>query len=137
MKNNNGFSLQEILVVTVMIGILATLSIRYYLPMRERDFDSQAKNNLKLLRSAQRIYKLNANLPTNFYYPYPNEVSETDIATINSDLGLQLSFDANRIWNYLVKDTGCVQATRNVVGGRSWYLTMADPDQEPDAGNCP
>ena len=125
----------EMLVVIVIIGILATLSVVHYGSTREKAYDGEAAANLIMLQSAQKIYQKERGLPTGTYYPSPT-ASENNMATINSELKVLLRQGASAPWNYTVFSSGCVSAGR-VGGTRSWFLTISDADGKPDSGACP
>jgi prepilin-type N-terminal cleavage/methylation domain-containing protein len=136
MTKKKGFTLLELLVVIVIIGIFATVSFTHYVSTREDVLDKETISNLKLMRDAERICMVE----TGSYYPSSGSVS--DIGAINTNLSLMLSGGTNRYWDYAVYSTGCVQATRyNGPNARGWYLTINDADEEPnvvDTGNhCP
>lgn len=136
MKMKNGFTLIEVLVVTIIIGILSTLSISYYTAAKENVADREAASALKNIQVAEKSYFLD----TGTYYPPAG--SENTIGTINANLKLALPTAATRNWDYAAWSTGCARATR-VGGGRSWFLTITDgsaggTDGEPDSGaGCP
>ena len=131
-KGKRGFTLIETVVVVIIVGILAVLGITQYGSYRESTLDKEAAANLKLIRSAERIYRME----TGAYYPATG--SQADIATINTNLKLDLPASATRNWNYQVWNTGCSRATRNGDDGRSWSLAINDADGEPNSGaGCP
>ena len=132
MQRKKGFTLIEVMVVVVIIGVIATLGITHYAASRELIYNQEAIAKLKLLQGAQRSYFLDMNE----YYPAAG--SEPDEVTINQNLRVLLSANANRIWDYEVWSSGCSRATRNGHDGRSWFLTIGDADGEPDSGaGCP
>ena len=53
-----GFSLMELIVVIVIIGVLATLSITQYTPVRERAIGREAVSALRLIAAAEKIYRM-------------------------------------------------------------------------------
>jgi type II secretory pathway pseudopilin PulG len=128
-KGNNAVTLLELLVVVIIIVILVTLSILTFGSGKEGVYTKEAIYNLKLLQAAERSYRVDMGT----YYPSSGTVSVVD--TINDNLGLALPAASSRIWNYAVKDTGCVQATRNGGDARSRYLDATSLD--PSTGTCP
>ncbi len=114
-----GFTLLEILVVLIIIGILSTFAVTHYGGAKEQVLDKEAISNLKLIRAAERSFKVEMNS----YYPSSSSVS--NIADINQNLSLMLSNSSNRYWNYEVYSTGCAQATRNGGDSRLWNLPVA------------
>lgn len=131
-QKNKGFTLIEILIVVIIIGILAAIALPNFSKSKEGALDKEAIANLKLIQAAEKIYQME----TNNYYP--SSGSQSDIATINDNLKLVLPAGSSRSWNYQVWSTGCGRATRNGGDGRSWYLAISDADGEPDSGaGCP
>lgn len=129
MTNKRGFTLIELIVVIIVIGVLATTAFTHYVSTKETVLDKEAISNLKLIREAERVFKVET---TNYY---PSSGTMSDIATINTNLSLMLPAASNRYWNYAVKSTGCGQATRyNGPNSRIWSLEINDADEEPDAG---
>jgi len=137
-----GFTLLEIIMVSVIIGVLATLGISHYTTVREMALDKEAVANLRLIFAAERIYRME----TGDYYDtgrsYPPQPDA--IISLNNNLKLSLPAGDNRAWNYAVTPdcpTGtcfCMDARRFTdtnVEGSSWYLRPSDGD-EPDRGKC-
>lgn len=113
-----GFTLVELIIVVIVISILATLAIPQYIASKERALDKEAQSNLKLIRSAERIYKMEIG------YYYPQASSTSDIAVINTNLKLELS--ASSSWGYSVDgQNASATATRAISGGRSWTNNFA------------
>jgi len=126
------FTLLEVLMVVVIVGILASLAVINYTPIRERALDKEAIANLKLIMAAERIYRMEAG---NYFY-------SSDIGELNSNLKLSLPTTPNRTWNYEVAADptrvigNCAEAIRNGADRRRWHLLDNDPDGEPDPGGC-
>lgn len=68
MKQSNGFSLIELLVVISIIGTLAGLLITNMVGVRGRAADTKIKNNMRQMKTSLRLYY-------NDYQQYPNASS--------------------------------------------------------------
>lgn len=121
-----GLSMTELLIVVIIVGVLATITVVYGLQSKEQTADKEAINNLILLSSAQQDYRVDMG----------TYVASSDQALIRRELKVMISNNADRLWNYSVKSDGCVQANRTD-GSRKWSLTIADVDRKPNVGACP
>ena len=129
------FTLVELIVVTIIIGILGSIALPQFLVTQERALDNEARANLRLIRAAERQRRMETS----------NFSAYADIAAINdSVLGLRLDIPAGN-WLYLTTATAgtacCAQATRNGGDGRTFRLRIvggAGPDPNLVLGGaCP
>lgn len=133
------FTIMEVLLVVILIGIVFGITLPNFNKMKEDNQDKKATSNLRLMQAAEKFYYVE-----NSTY-YPSAGTQADIATINTNLKLSLptNLDCNNgtsyCWNYLVKNTGCVQATRNGGNNQQWYFLITDDDTtpKPNPGTCP
>jgi prepilin-type N-terminal cleavage/methylation domain-containing protein len=112
-----GFTLLELIVVIIIVGILATLGFAQYTRMIEKGRTTEARSNLGVLRQQQIAW---------FQEHSPNYASITDLdvglpdaggAGCNSQFYFQYSCDAG---------TGTCTATRCTGGGKEPQSTAAD-----------
>lgn len=126
-----GFTLLELMIVVVIIGILATVGIVNYSASREKTIDREAISNLKILQSAEKMYKME--MAT--YYPDTGSVS--DNLAINNNLSVALPNNVNRYWNYTVYSTGCAQARRTGSDQRYFNFTISSEGEPNPTMTCP
>ena len=123
------FTLVEILIISIIVGILSTIGVTQYFPARERALDAEAKVNLKLIQAAMKIYGMEVG---GFF-------NSGDAAELNQDLKLALPA---RNWVYSTEEaTGDVSATRKdspAGWDRIWNLTnIGDGEPICVSGRCP
>lgn len=139
MLKKNGFSLVEVLVVIIIIGILVALALPGFGVTKERTLDKEAKASLRLIQAAQKIYRMEMG----FYFP--SATSSSDVNLINTNLKVRLPVPPKTLfWNYMVDAViQQIRATRNKTGGR--YFTMSfdytgldkDIPCTPNSDTCP
>ncbi len=120
-----GFSIVELIIVVVIVGILSTFAVPQFAVTKERTLDNEAIALLGLIRAAERAYRMEESTY------YPSVGSDSAIATINSNL--RLSLPATSSWTYIVASTGISTATRT--GGprtpRVWSLNASAACEKP------
>jgi len=128
-----GFTLLEVMVVIIIIGILATIGLVNYTGTKEHALGKEAQANLKLIAAAEKIYRLET---TDYYL-------STDMAAINANLKLAFP-TANYNWNYAITGTTGVTdaftATASRAGAATdcvYKITNALDDPIVDTGTCP
>ena len=110
-----GFTLTDLIVVIIIIGILAVLAFPNFSKTKESTVDKEAQANLKLMSAAEKIY----HMENNFY------VISADRAEINSNLKLALPVQN---WNYkIVSDADfTAKAQRVNDAANAWCMRRAD-----------
>lgn len=122
------FTLLEIMIVIIIIGILATLGLVNYQVVIERTHDDHAKSNLKLIRAAERIYRMEQTV----------YIGCGNTASANTNLKLAIpNPPTNATWEYSVTVTNptaafSARAVRANAPGRerTWCISQ-DPNLEP------
>jgi prepilin-type N-terminal cleavage/methylation domain-containing protein len=127
-KMKKGFTLLEALVTIVIISVLATIGMRQYSGQRELAMDKEASANLKLIQSAQRIYRME----------FGGYIGCADTASVNTNLRLLLP-TASASWNYKVDDAGETTYTGKArrTGGprvRNWCIDQGT--ETPYTSGC-
>lgn len=128
-----GFTLLELVVVIVVIGILATIAIPNYNKAKERALSKEAIASLKFIAGAEEMYEGEKD---NYYFPVPS----SNTADINRNLKLQLN-TAN--WDYAITNADTFTITADRVSGPYsacvYTITKAGADagNEPSAASCP
>ncbi len=136
-KKEESFTIVELIVVVIIIGILATLGITQYLSSREQALNKEAQVNLKLILAAERVYRME-NIDSKY-------VPADSVALVNQYLRLLLPQGDNRAWDYVITTSGggtdfCVQSTRTGTVIKHWKIvspTIGTPDPQPEEGTCP
>ena len=134
------FTILELLIVVIIVGVLATLGFVNYGGVREASITKEARANLKLIAAAERIYRMEVG------YFYPDTGTVTGVGaenTINNNLRLSLP-EANRRWNYEIDsesgdaDRFTATATRNDTTACAWTMNQGDTRADPPAdADCP
>jgi len=103
--HKTGFTLTEILIVVVIVGVLATLALPMLVKTIEKAKVGEAVSNLNLIRTGQKIYRLE----------YP--VYSPDIASLNIE---DPSDVTGRYFNYTIlsSDADDFAAQADTIDGR-------------------
>lgn len=133
---NKAYTLVEIIVVVLIIGILVAFALPQFAVTKERALDNEAKSNLKLIQAAEKIYKMEVG----YTYPHPSASPVSSVTLINDDLKLSLP-GSSPSWTYVldgVAESGT--ATRVAAGGRAWTINLppgASENPTCSGSGCP
>lgn len=86
-KNKKGFTLVELLIVIVILGILAAIVIARFAGATKESKESNLKGNLRTMRASLETYK--ANSKSNSYPPALNDLWNGTAADVDSKTFLE------------------------------------------------
>ena len=137
MNKIKAFTLLEVLITVIIIGILAGLAIPNFTKSRERALDKEAQTVLSLIQSAEKMYYMKDETS---YYPSIANTS-VNVNSINSYLRLNL-FSAS--WDYGINtdaDTAYTATAGRLNGpsgwNRTWEIIASDTVARCISGPCP
>ena len=105
----NGFTLLEMMVVVILIGILASIALPRYIRTVEKGRAAEAKHNLGVIRDAELAYYIEFNA----YAPNLTAIQQNSLPT---------ACNASYYFNYSISVAGAaftITANRCTAGGKS------------------
>lgn len=117
-KHKNGFTIVELLVIIVVIGILAGISVVGYGSWRARVAQAEVKSDLNGVYGAMENAR---NFGNGYPASIPNSFQPSEGVTVTYISGDERSY--------------CVEARSNTVGSVRFFLNTAD-GKEPQEGQC-
>lgn len=133
---DHAFTLTEILVVVIIIGVMASFTIPNYTKSIERSHRRDAETQLKTIWSANQIYRAQNGA---YWPPDDNGGAGYDITAINSTLGLGIIPNGmDYICTSALTDTFTCRADRQPSASFTITVTQAQIDgTNPNcSGNC-
>ncbi len=123
---HKGFTLVELMIVVIVIGILSTIGVPQFAITQERALDREAISTLGIIWAAERAYRMEEEE----FYP---DVASGRISLISNVAGdlilinreLRLSIPAISSWTYTLNRTGVITARRTDGPriGRIWTVS--------------
>ena len=130
---NKGFTIIELMVALIIIGVLVSLAIPGFSRTKERAFDKEAQIGLNLIAAGEKMYRVKIGS----YYPSSGTVDKSDI---EDNLQLDLSSSS---WEYNITGLGGTNfnatAVRNgpASWGRQWLINATgDLSCVPTCASC-
>jgi len=114
-----GFTIVELLIVVIIIGILVTFAAPQFITTRERALDKEAQANLKLIQAAEKIYRTEVG----GYFPPPGYSGPWSNQVLNDNLKLSVATQGK--WTYYTDSNGFAVACKNPACSKYWYMYMS------------
>src|SRR3989338_2558675 len=118
MKNNHAFTLTEILVVVVLLGVIAAFAIPNYAKSQRTAMEADAVRQLKIIYAANQIYFSKQN------YYYSGCDVDTSIDDLNNGLGINL-IENDLVYTYCQTSSTVYVATAEKPGDGGFTVTLS------------
>ena len=109
LSKKRGFTLLEVLIVVIIIGILAGIALPQYMSTLEKARSAEAMTNLGTLRSAMERHWLDQ-LATQNTVPVNLGVGSAGVTPLDVD---NPNEDSDRLWDYTISDNCTIVGTAN------------------------
>lgn len=135
MFKRKGFTLLELIIVVIIIGVLAGIAIPQYLNAVERAKVAKAKANLMMVSQAEKMYQANEST-----YTVVNDAASAALLNLYVQ-GVAGAIGSDGDWNYTVaavadiKEDFLITASRN--GGAYNTLTLTLDEKGTATGTHP
>ncbi|MBF0122727.1 MAG: prepilin-type N-terminal cleavage/methylation domain-containing protein [Candidatus Omnitrophica bacterium] len=136
MKREKAYTMIEIVMVIVIVGIIAAAASANYMNSFDKAADQEASSKLSTIIAADEIYHTNSGN----YHISAGPASLSTTTAMNTTLRMQLTVTNTRNWDYMIIDkTGatppavCAIAVRlknGVATGACWKLCTDSPTLE-------
>jgi prepilin-type N-terminal cleavage/methylation domain-containing protein len=123
-----GFTLTELMIVVVIVGILAILAVNQFSGGQDQALQREAVTNLKLIAAAEKIYRMEMG----------GYVNSSDAGHLNENLSLMLPTSSPK-WTYNVTNASATtfMSRANRTSGTSTTYCINQSLDDPVQGNCP
>ncbi len=137
MKNNHGFTLTEIIITTLIVGVIAAFAIPNLNKSYERELSRKSQLNLKTIHAALDIHRMR-------HGAYPDvTVVDWSLADLNTNLDINI-IDTDFTYLYGTQVGNNLEATRQLPVAQRYVLSdqiiptpFADGIHCTPAANCP
>jgi len=129
MMKSRGFTLLELILVVIIVGILASLGMVSYTKVMERSRSAEAREALGMIRTAEEAYKMDN--PT---VGYSNVIADVGVGTAVCDATHYFKYTITTAGgppttSFTATATRCIAAdgvSKAPVGTTAWWISLND-----------
>lgn len=123
-KKERGFTIVELLIVIVVIGILAAIVIVAFNGIQNRGYDTSVKSDLSAISKKYELYKIDS---TNDRYPFGTALNDGNAVTVSIN---KSAYDQTVVYNLLNCTNPSAQGSNYAVlavskSGKKFYISSA------------
>ena len=129
--NKKGFTLSELLMVVVVLGILSAIALPRFAPQKEKAYVAEAVGMLSAIRQLEESYRLD----NGFYLPIASNATTAVLNTEWLKLGIE-NPNISNYWKYTIATTAStctITATRQNL---KWSGSVAFANQTVTLSNA-